>query len=75
MRNVPLPVLDERTLDHINRVNRRTHARRDALGSIKGNKSLVARIWRFLLDNLDGDGPRSVANLERVFRGRPDLHS
>lgn len=37
-------------------------------------KSWAAKLWRGLLENLDGDGPRSIVNLERALSHPTRLH-
>jgi hypothetical protein len=63
MRNLPLQFIDEKTIGHINTV-----ARRRSSAPVHA-KNWMMRVWRTVLANLDGDGPRSIANFERVMRG------
>lgn len=65
MRNIALQFLDERTIEHIEQVNRAAQQQRPPA------KTWPAKVWRTILENLDGDGPRSIANLERMMRPRP----
>ena len=63
MRSFALQFLDEKTIEHIEQVNRRKRERPAAQG-------MAAKVWRAILENLDGDGPRSIANLERAMKGK-----
>ena len=61
MRNFPLQFVREETIEHIAQVG---SVRREEMKA----GGWAAKLWRAIMENLDGDGPRSIANLERAMR-------
>jgi hypothetical protein len=63
MRNLPLQFVDERTIQHIEAMHSRQRTNPAPV------RNWLGRVWQAILENLDGDGPRSIANFERAMKG------